>query len=98
MELVEELSYVARLRPQARAGTSDDGGIQSQALRDVDAGGRAGNTDFQFISRLQRGLVESYRRVQNSGSVGRVDLERRVVRRNNGYATDGTKTPGDRYG
>ena len=60
VKLVEKLTYVTSLCAEARAGALDDGRIQAEALRDVDPGGGAGNSDFQFVGGLQRGLVEAY--------------------------------------
>ena len=88
VELVEELAYVAGLRAETRTCACDDGRIQSQPLRDVDAGGRAGDADFQFISRLQRGFVKADGSVHHAGGIRGVDLERRVVRGDDGHAAD----------
>ena len=59
MELVEKLSDITGLRAETRAGALDDGGIEPEALGDVDARRRTGHSDFQLVRRLQRGLVKS---------------------------------------
>ncbi len=95
VKLVEKLAYVAGLRAETRAGALDDRGIQAEALRDVDARGRAGNSDFQFVGGLERGLVETYGGVDHAGSVRAVDFERRVVGRDDGHAADGGEVSGN---
>src|SRR5579863_5690361 len=85
---VEELTDVASLRAQARARAFDDRGIQSQTLRDVDSGRRAGDADFQFVGGLQRSFVKSDRRVEHAGRIRGVDLERGVMRGDDGYTAD----------
>ncbi len=95
MQLVEKLAYVAGLRAETRAGAFDDGGIQAQALRDVDACRRAGHADFQFVGRLQRGFVEADRGVHDAGSIGGVDLERGVMGGDDGHAADAAEVSGD---
>ena len=43
MELIEKLGDVAGLGAETGAGALNDGGIQAEALGDVDAGGSSGN-------------------------------------------------------
>ena len=74
VKLVEKMAYVAGLGAEARSGALDNGGIQAEPLRDVDACGRAGNSDFQFVRGLERGLVETYGGVDHAGSVGAVNF------------------------
>ena len=95
MELVDKLGDVAGLRGQLRSSAVDDFGIESEALRDVDAGGRARDADFQIIGGLQSFLVESDGRVENAGRVGGVDLERSVVGGDDADASDVIEVSGD---
>ncbi len=98
MKLVEKLTDVASLRSEPSPRALDDVGIQSQAASNVDARRRAGHADFQFIGRLQRGLIEADRRVHHAGRVRGVDLERRVVRGNDGDAADAAEVSGNGNG
>ena len=95
MELIEELSDVAGLGTETGAGACDDGGIQAEALRDVDAGGGAGNADFQFVGGLERGLVEADGGVQHAWGIRGVDLERSVMRGDDGQAADAAEMSSD---
>src|SRR5208337_1888806 len=95
VQAIQEARYILSLRAQARARGSDDCRIQSEPLRDVDSGGGSGDADFQFVSRLQRGLVEADRGVDYSGCVRAIDFERRVMRRDRDHAIDLTKMLGD---
>ena len=79
MQAIQKLTNISSLRAQARPCSVNDGRVQAQALRDVEACGRARHADFQFIRRLQRGFVESNRGIHHSRSVCAVYLERSVV-------------------
>jgi len=46
VQAIEKAPDILRLRAQSRARRCDDGGIQSEPLRDVDAGGSAGTPIF----------------------------------------------------
>ena len=95
MKFVEEVSDVAGLGAEAGASALNDGGIQSETLRDVDAGRGSGDADFQFVGRLQGGLVEADGGVEHAGRVRGVDLERCVVRGDDGQAADVAEVSGD---
>ena len=95
MQPVEEFADVAGLRAEARAGGFDDCGIQSEPLRDVDAGGGAGHADFQFVGGLQRGLVEADGRIEHAGCIRAVDLQRSVMGGDDGHAADAAEMAGD---
>ena len=84
--------------PRRERAPGDDGGIQAEALRDVDARGSARDADFQLIGRLERGFVETDGGVEDSGGVGGVDLERSVMRGNDSEAADGAEMAGDSDG
>src|SRR6266550_2978689 len=97
MQTIEELSDIARLRAQSRTRRFDDGRIQSEPLRNVDARRRARDADFQLIGWLQGGFVESDRGVDHASRVRAVHFERRVMRGNNSDATQAAKMFCNRY-
>src|SRR5579859_1453998 len=75
VKFVEEVSDVASLGAEAGASTLNDGGIQAEALGNVDASGGSGYADFQLVGGLQCGLVESDGGIQHAGSVRSIDLQ-----------------------
>ena len=95
VQAVEEARHILSLRAEARARGSDDGGIQSEPLRDVDSGGGSGDSDLQFVSWLQRGLVEADRGVDHSRRIRAINFERSVVRRDRDHASGFAKMLGD---
>ena len=95
MKLVEELSDVAGLGTETGARACNDGWIQAEALRDVDAGGGSGNADLQFVGGLERGFVEADRGIEHAWGIRGIDLERSVVRGDDGHAADAAEMSGD---
>ena len=95
MQAVEKLADIARLRAQLRARGLDDRRIQSQPLRDVDARRRSRHADLQFVSRLQRGFVESDRGVHHARRIRAEDFQRGVVRGDYRDASDPPEMLGD---
>ena len=83
-QAVEEFADIAGLGTQTGASCVDDRGIEPETLRDVDSGGGAGHSNFQFVGGLQRGLVESYRCIYNARSICAEHFQRSVVRGNDG--------------
>ncbi len=75
VETVEEAGDVLGLGVQTLAGGGDDGGIEADALGDVDAGGGSGNTEAELVGGRESLLVETDGGVDGSGSVFSVDLE-----------------------
>ena len=91
MQAVEKSGDVPGLRAQLAAGRLDDGWIQSETLRDVDAGRRTRHAELQLVSRLQRGLIKTYGGIDHRGRVGGIDFERSVMSRNDGHRADPAK-------
>ena len=95
MQAVEKLADIPRLRAQLRPRLLDDHGIQPQPLRNVDPRRRSRHADPQLVSRLQRGFIESDRRVHHSRRIGAENFQRSVMRRNDCDASNPPEVLGD---
>ena len=84
--------------PRRCARGGDDAGVQAQPLGGLDAGRRAGHAEAQLIVGRERDFIHAGRGVQHAGRVGRVDLERGVVRGDERPRAGGQEVAGDGHG
>ena len=94
VQAVEEPRNIHLLRAQPLARRDNDACVEAQPLRGLDAGGRPRHSEPQLIVGNQRHFIHAGRCIQHAGSIGGVDLERRVVRGDQRPRTRGEKKAG----
>src|SRR5215469_13737859 len=98
VQAIEEARDILGLRAQTLARGGDDLEIQAEALRDVDAGGRAGHTNVQLVCRLQGGFVETNGGIDHAFGIRAIDFQRRVVSRDGADAAEPAEVVGNGNG
>src|ERR1700735_233077 len=95
MEAVEEAAYVEGLGAQSASCRRDHLRCEAEARRNVDAGRGSGDALAQLVGGREGLLVEAYGSVDDALSVFRVDLERGVVRGDDGPGAGAEEVLGD---
>src|SRR5579862_648130 len=95
VQAVEKARDIDLLRTEPLAGSGNDAAVEAEPLRGLNAGGSSGNAETQPVTRNERDFVHTGSRIEHAGRVGRVDLQRGVMRRDQRPGTRVEEEHGD---